>query len=258
MICYRCYLDKDDAGFAEIPGAGRYCAECCEDVARLSPDYPLWRLLPRKDLIDLVKGENLTILDCGCDTGYTMQALERLGHTVTGLDIHDNRIVSKHSRFWMKDLKGFLPFSVPGDIRPDVIVLGDVAEHLDHPGQVIEVLRGWLKREGRLILSAPNIGWIGAVLKIANQDFDRTDDGTFDRDHRQFFTMKSLIQLVESAGFHVEQSIYKQFDGTPPFPGKDGETHKFQYGNLTIEADRSLYDALNAYQLILVAKPANE
>ena len=255
MRCFRCYLDKDDAGFVEIPVAGRYCSECCEDVKRLSNDYPLWRLLPRKDLIDLVEGENLTILDCGCDTGYTMQALERLGHTVVGLDKQDNRIVSKDSYFERAGLEWRSYIEVPCSF--DIIIMGDVLEHLSDPKCTLKALWHWLKPEGSLILSTPNIGWIGAVLRIANQDFTRDDDGTFDRDHRQFFTMKSLIELVESAGFHVDNAIFKQFDGTPQFPGKEGETHRFQYGNLTIEADRKLYDALNAYQIILVAKPAN-
>ena len=215
-----------------------------------------WLPEPRLDLIDLIEGEGKTVLDCGCNTGHTMEELRKRGHTVYGLDIEDNRQTALDAPFVKMDLsKPRLPFVSDDLMLPDYILFGDVLEHLADPIPALKAARSWIGHDGVIIISVPNMGWIGAVLPIANQHFPREDAGHFDRTHLRFYTLDVLLDTVREAGFQPEYYMYRQLPDTTPWP--EGETGQvmFRWDNVSVLCGRELYDSLNTYQILLVAKP---
>jgi len=87
----------------------------------------------------------------------------------------------------------------------DVIVLGDVLEHLQDPLQVLRDLLRYLKPDGKLIVSVPNIAHLFIRLNLLVGRFEYTDRGILDRTHLRFFTRRSFRQLLEEASVVVDE-----------------------------------------------------
>lgn len=221
-----------------------------------------WPSEPRYDLIDLIEGEHRTVLDVGCWHGYTMAELAVQGHEPYGIDIEDCRKVGNDLPFAKRNLEvmdkwpGFCSDGSTIAITPmafHYMLLGDVLEHLANSKPLLKYAREILSPNGRIIVSVPNLGWIGAVLPLLRGESLRADAGVFDRTHLRVYNAQTLKDEVEAAGFNVIEIGYRHFKGTEPFP-PEGERHVFQYENLAIDCDRAMYDALNAYQILLVAE----
>jgi SAM-dependent methyltransferase len=93
----------------------------------------------------------------------------------------------------------------PGDL--DAIVLGDVLEHLAAPACLLRALLPSLRRDGRVLISVPNVAhwWLRLSLLVGR--FEYKDRGLLDRDHLRFFTARSLNQLLTSNGLRPTRSL---------------------------------------------------
>lgn len=214
----------------------------------------VWPNEPRYDLIDLIEGEHRTVLDVGCWTGHTMEELNLRGHKAFGMDIADKRTVAKSLPFYKNDLdESLIGPKFLGQFH--YVLMADVLEHLKHPARVLAMLARGMQKAGRIIVSVPNIGWIGALLPIVRGESLRSDAGIFDRTHLRIYNGQTLKDEVEAAGFRVLEIAYRHFKGTDPFPS-EGERHVFQFENVAIDCTEAMYDALCAYQILLVAEVA--
>jgi SAM-dependent methyltransferase len=84
---------------------------------------------------------------------------------------------------------------VPGSV--DAVTLWHVLEHLDDPGGALEILRGWLRPGGVLLVGVPNLGSWQARLGGArwfHLDLPR---------HRTHFTVRGLRSILERSGYEV-------------------------------------------------------
>ncbi len=85
----------------------------------------------------------------------------------------------------------------------DIIVLGDVIEHLPDPADLLDRVRGLLRPSGQVFLSVPNVGHWYPRARVALGLFGYDRRGILDRTHLRFFSRRSLRRLVTSAGFDV-------------------------------------------------------
>jgi len=85
----------------------------------------------------------------------------------------------------------------------DIIVAGDVLEHLPDPGAVLDLLRPLLKPDGRLLVSLPNVANVTVRLSLLFGRFDYTPRGILDDTHVRFFTRRTGRRLLEEHGFAV-------------------------------------------------------
>jgi len=95
----------------------------------------------------------------------------------------------------------------------DVVVCGDVLEHLRDPWKALLYLVGFLSEDGVFIISLPNILYWKAFVRIVLGDFRYAPSGVLDRTHLRFFCRKNMIDLVRSAGLevrHMEPSFLRQ------------------------------------------------
>jgi 2-polyprenyl-3-methyl-5-hydroxy-6-metoxy-1,4-benzoquinol methylase len=92
----------------------------------------------------------------------------------------------------------------------DVIVYGDVLEHLVDPLRVLVELDRSLAPAGFVVISVPNIAhlWIRLLLLVGR--FDYLDRGILDQSHLRFFTERSLRAMLADAGLSIER-----FTATP-------------------------------------------
>jgi 2-polyprenyl-3-methyl-5-hydroxy-6-metoxy-1,4-benzoquinol methylase len=142
-------------------------------------------------------------LDVGAAHGYLAEALRSQGFQVTGLEADGVLGVeaAKHcDKFLLLDLDGPLPHLA----HPfDLIVFGDVLEHLKDPAKVLRTFTNRLSEGGSVIVSLPNVANFYVRLNLLFGRFDYQDRGILDRTHLHFFTRKSFRHFLEAAGLEI-------------------------------------------------------
>ena len=150
------------------------------------------------------QGGGRRLLDVGAAHGYLAAALREQGYQVTGIEADGvlAEEAAKHcDEFLLLDLDRPLPsFAAPFD----VMIFGDVLEHLKDPATVLRTLMHYLKDEGQVIISLPNVANIYVRLSLLIGRFDYQDRGILDRTHLHFYTRKSFQQFLRAAGLEIE------------------------------------------------------
>jgi len=93
------------------------------------------------------------VLDIPCGAGAFSHRLLKQGKEVISADI-ENLLMFDHDRFHIADMSKPLPFE-KGEF--DAVVCIDGIEHIENPFAFIRECYRVLKREGKLIISTPNI-----------------------------------------------------------------------------------------------------
>lgn len=68
----------------------------------------------------------------------------------------------------------------------DYIILGDVLEHLTDPWKIVNELKQYLKKDGCLISSIPNIMHVSVLRNLVLGNFTYEDSGILDKTHLRF------------------------------------------------------------------------
>jgi 2-polyprenyl-3-methyl-5-hydroxy-6-metoxy-1,4-benzoquinol methylase len=147
----------------------------------------------------------LEVLEVGCSAGYFGESLKRLGHYVVGVE-PDQISAEKAADVLDEVYCGFVEsfFDANAGRAFDVISFGDVLEHLADPLSVLKVAKRFLKPDGRLIVSVPNVAHASVRAMLLGGKWTYSDLGILDRTHLRFFTKTDLIALLEDAGFDIE------------------------------------------------------
>lgn len=161
----------------------------------------------RHDLLALVPDRPRRVLSLGCGTGATEVHLVKQGAEVVGIDVSAEAVAiaaTRLARAFVADVeKDPLPELQPGSF--DLVLCGDVLEHLRFTEHVLDRLHGWLAPGGALVVSVPN-ATNHYVLRqlVLHRNWKYEDGGLFDRGHYRLFTKKSLLRLLGEHGFEVE------------------------------------------------------
>lgn len=154
-------------------------------------------------MVELI-GSNKRVLDVGCSTGYLAEVLGALGNTVSGIE-YDAASAESARQFASPVIVGDLEhdkvFDEFADSSFEVVVFGDVLEHLRDPLPVLRRVRQLLTPGGSVVISVPNIAHGDVRLSLLSGRFDYTDVGLLDVTHVRFFTRKSLAVFLRDAGF---------------------------------------------------------
>lgn len=162
----------------------------------------------RADLLELLPLRKNRILEVGCGCGDTLLKAKELGlaESVVGIELvsvaESNQTHPELDRFIAGDIETIaLDFE---DDYFDVILCGDVLEHLNDPWKTVHKLTRYLKPGGVCIASIPNIREVHVLLNlIMSGDFRYTDAGIMDRTHLRFFCRKNFRELFEQCGLRV-------------------------------------------------------
>jgi len=158
-------------------------------------------------LIDLVGPAPLRVLEVGTATGFIGARLSASGHTVVGVEVDPQaaeQAREHYAAFYEIDLMTLADLP---EAPFDVVVVGDVLEHLVRPEDALGPLVGLLGPRGRLLASVPNVAFLAVRLGLLVGRFDYADHGILDRDHLRFFTRRSLERLIRGAGLDLRRVI---------------------------------------------------
>jgi SAM-dependent methyltransferase len=144
------------------------------------------------------------LLDLGCSGGLLSERIRALGHTVTGVDVLEiDGVRDRVDHFIQADLDRGLPAEVADRGPYDVVVCGDILEHVRSPERLLREVRDLLAPGGVLIASVPNFGHWYARIRTVLGLFDYDQRGVLDNGHVRFFTRRGLFRRLRNAGFTV-------------------------------------------------------
>jgi 2-polyprenyl-3-methyl-5-hydroxy-6-metoxy-1,4-benzoquinol methylase len=153
-------------------------------------------------MIELVGGSK-RVLDVGCATGYLARALGERGCTVSGLEFDAEAAEEARphlDRLVVGDVEALdLAEAFDGE-RFDVVVFGDVLEHLRDPLAALRNARRVLTERGSVVASIPNVAHGSVRLALMAGRFDYQTLGLLDSTHIRFFTRASIEGLFREAG----------------------------------------------------------
>lgn len=200
-------------------------------------------------LLAMVGAGEKHVLDIGCSSGYLARPLVERGCTVVGIerdpqaaeaarDVCEEVIVGD-----VEELD--LPFEHESF---DVVLCGDLVEHLRNPQSLLARVQPFLKPQGRLVLTTPNVANWALRLSLLGGRWRYTNRGLLDRTHVHLFTRKTLLEALDNAGYRVVQ-----LDFTLPMPSPvASRPHALER---VAHAVGRLRPSLFAYQFVVAAEP---
>lgn len=85
----------------------------------------------------------------------------------------------------------------------DCIIMGNVLEHMVDPVKLLKELKKYLRDDGFLIYSVPNIVNWHSRLTIFSGKFEYANSGVFDKTHLHFYNLNSARKLAMDAGYSI-------------------------------------------------------
>lgn len=202
----------------------------------------------RYDLIQFIpKNDQNKILEIGAGTGATLVEIkkQKLAKEVVGIELiqindsyQNNKEINKFIIGNIEEINLDFP-----ENYFDVIICADVIEHLNNPWDVTFKLRKYLKEDGILIASIPNIREIKTIFNIfLLGDFNYSKEGILDKTHLRFFCKKNIYKMFKIAEYGI-------IDIKPLFYF-DKFSERRLFNLLTIK----IFENLLAYQYLVIAK----
>lgn len=192
-------------------------------------------------------GDGQRVLDVGCSSGYLARPLVERGCAVVGVEF-DPAAAEEARSVCMDVLVGDVEtMELPFDQASfDVVLCGDLIEHLRDPEAFLARVRPLLRPDGRLVLTTPNVANWSMRLGLLAGRWRYTERGILDRTHTHLFTRKTLSETLERAGYRIDV-----LDFTVPLPALRNETtERIAHGIGRIRP------SLFAYQFVVSAVPA--
>ena len=144
------------------------------------------------------------VLDVGCASGGLLAALGDHAGRREGIELDPVAAAAAGSHADAVHVGRVDEVDVPV-AGFDVVVLGDVLEHLPDPLVALRRAQDWLRPEGRLVVSLPNVAHWTVRVGLLRGRWEYRDSGILDDTHLRFFTWASGARLVAEAGFEIEE-----------------------------------------------------
>jgi O-antigen biosynthesis protein len=190
-------------------------------------------------------GGNRRVLELGCSTGYVSRLLKQSGCRVVGVECDSVALQSAArvcDQVILADLN-VTTWSEQLEERFDVVLMGDVLEHLVHPDEVLQSVRQLLSPGGTVVISLPNVVHWSQRMKTLSGRFDYQSVGLLDHTHLRFFTVRTAVALIENSGYEI-------VDFHPIIGGRFSSHFRFFWQGLA-----NLRPNLFGYQLLFRAHP---
>lgn len=187
-----------------------------EDATRYHYQVDLSNKKTSHTQLILLTGRNKSVLEVGPATGHITDVLAQRGCRVTCIE-RDPAAAELAGRFCERmvvaNVEELDLASMLGDERFDVVLFGDVLEHLVDPGAVLAKVASVLAPGGYVVASVPNVAHGSVRLALLSGEFRYSDRGLLDCTHLRFFTRETLADLFREAGYAIK--LWRDIEGDP-------------------------------------------
>lgn len=157
-------------------------------------------------------GQGKRVLELGCGPGMITRLLAGQQCRVTALEM-DAQAIEAVAQYCETvhacDLNDpTWPAKLAAAERFEVIVAGDVLEHLVDPWATVERLVPLLAEGGHVVISLPHAGHNAVIASLIASDFAYQPWGLLDKTHIRFFGLHNIQELCEHAGLKITEVDY--------------------------------------------------
>ncbi|RED65943.1 bifunctional glycosyltransferase family 2 protein/class I SAM-dependent methyltransferase [Cohnella lupini] len=208
VLCGDTFIHHEGSGtFGKDPAA---FLQLLQNNAKIFENHwgfnPQYSLNIRYDIMSLINEEAdkpLKILEIGCACGATLLEIQNhyTNTEIFGLELNPNaaNIAAKFGVITTGNIETFNNDSY--DNYFDYIICADVLEHLKDPWDVLSKLKNWIKADGKVLASIPNVAHFSVIRDLIQGHWNYTDRGLLDITHLRFFTVNSIKRLFSSSGY---------------------------------------------------------
>jgi 2-polyprenyl-3-methyl-5-hydroxy-6-metoxy-1,4-benzoquinol methylase len=157
-------------------------------------------------IVSLIPEGPNVVLDIGCATGRVGRILrdQNKASEIVGAEIFvlaAEEAAKHYDRVYGGDVE---LLSLPCKEYFDYVICGDILEHLRDPWGMVEKIHDWLKRDGTLISSIPNIRY-WRILRdlIVRGKWEYVEAGILDNTHLRFFTRATFLSMLRGKNYQI-------------------------------------------------------
>lgn len=178
-----------------------------QKVKAILPNDPLANNTRVRSVVDEVP-EGASVLDIGCvnhtldddDHNWLHGQLQEVTNDIVGIDFLEDEIRKMQEMGYQAEHADAEAFSL--DRVFDVIVAGELIEHLSNPGQFLDRVHEHLDDDGQLILTTPNPWYLFHVLAVY------AGIAQWNEEHTTWYDHIVLTELLGRHGFKIEGLKY--------------------------------------------------
>lgn len=180
----------------------------CRTLGNLDPLYVSKQLhrIPAAPVVDRVayivdQCRGKRVLNLGCDSGHLHEAIASVASEVYGVDIEPG------PRTWLVcdiDVEPRQVYTSAHSLGIEMIVLGEILEHLSNPGHLLKILGVFLCP---LVVSVPN------AFSDAGRQWLKKGFENVHKFHLSWYSWHTLTALLEHCGYQIEDFAW--YNGRP-------------------------------------------
>lgn len=168
------------------------------------------------DLLKLIPDDVKRIVEVGCSSGALAREVRKLNPNVhyTGIEIEPAyaQMARAHcDRVLDLDIEAASPELLADELAADCWVFGDVLEHLRDPWQLLQKIRSAIAQGGCVVACIPNAQHWSVQARLNTGAFRYEDSGLLDRTHIRWFTLTTIIEMFNQAGYTIETGMPRVF-----------------------------------------------
>jgi methionine biosynthesis protein MetW len=172
------------------------------------PDFKPSYIGPRNDILEMIPDKVNRVLDIGCSTGSLGKRIKETHNA----EVYGVEIDKKMAEIAKKNIDKVLVGNVENidflddffKDKFDLIIFGDVLEHLINPWKLLKDSTKVLDESGMIIASIPNVKHYSTFYNvIVKNEWPYRERGIFDRTHLRFFTLKNIKEMFKDSDLKI-------------------------------------------------------